>query len=85
MKSNLPLRSAVIDILRDKDGLMLDNDLVVAIKSRYGGLIFSENEINKALMVLETQGLIHVQFITKNKRRIMQIKSDDVYMGVEED
>ncbi len=85
MKSRLPLRSAVIEILQNKDGLMLDSDLTVALKSKYGDFIFSNSEINKALLALETQGLIHVQNITKNKRRIMKIESDDVYMGVEED
>jgi hypothetical protein len=85
MKSQLPLRSAIVEILRDKNGLMLDNDLLVALKSRYGELIFSDSEINKALIALETQGLIHVQNITKNKRRIMQVDSEDVYLGVEED
>ncbi|MHA2089286.1 MAG: hypothetical protein ACW98K_00380 [Candidatus Kariarchaeaceae archaeon] len=87
MKSQLPLRSTIIEILRDKDGLMLDSDLGVALKSRYGDKIFSESEINKALLTLETQGIIHVQFITKNKRRIKKIDSDDnsIYLGVEED
>ncbi len=87
MKSQLPLRSTIIEILRDKDGLMLDSDLGVALKSRYGDKVFSESEINKALLTLETQGIIHVQFITKNKRRIKQIDSDDnsIYLGVEED
>ena len=46
-------------------------ELKKALKSKYGDLIFSNSEINKALIALETQGLIHVQNITKNKRRIM--------------
>ncbi|MHA2249986.1 MAG: hypothetical protein ACXAD7_06470 [Candidatus Kariarchaeaceae archaeon] len=87
MKSQLPLRSAIIEILGDKDGLMLDGDLLVALKSRYGDVYFSDSEINKALISLETQGLVHVQYITKNKRRIMKINSEDgsIYLGVEED
>jgi hypothetical protein len=87
MKSQLPLRSTIIEILRDKDGLMLDSDLGVSLKSKYGDKVFSETEINRALLTLETQGIIHVQFITKNKRRIKQIDSDDnsIYLGVEED
>ena len=87
MKSQLPLRSAIIEILRDKDGVMLDGDLKIALKSRYGSsVVFSEAEINKALLALETQGLIHVQLITKNKRRIKKIDSSHMtYLGVEED
>ena len=85
MKSQLPLRSAIVEILKDRDGVMLDSDLRVALKSRYGGVIFSEFEINRALLTLETQGLVHVQCITKTKRRIMKIDDKVVYMGVEED
>lgn len=87
MKSQLPLRSTIIEILRDKDGVMLDGDLLIALKSRYGSAaVFSAAEINKALLALETQGLIHVQLITKNKRRIKKIDSHQMtYLGVEED
>jgi hypothetical protein len=86
VKTHLPLRSAIIEILRDKDGVMLDGDLLNALKSRYGSsVVFSDGEINKALLALETQGLIHVQMITKNKRRIKKIDSQMTYLGVEED
>ncbi|OLS23873.1 MAG: hypothetical protein HeimC2_24820 [Candidatus Heimdallarchaeota archaeon LC_2] len=86
MKSQLPLRSAIIEILRKKDGVMLDSDLPIALKSRYGRtVIFSDAEINRALMTLETQGLIHVQLITKNKRRIKRLDKEMTYLGVEED
>lgn len=87
MKSQLPLRSAIIEILRGKDGVMLDGDLIISLKSRYGSsVVFSAAEINKALLALETQGLIHVQLITKNKRRIKKIDSNQMtYLGVEED
>ena len=86
VKSQLPLRSAIIEILKKKDGVMLDSDLPIALKSRYGrSTFFSEAEINKALMTLETQGLIHVQLITKNKRRIKKLGKEMTYVGVEED
>ena len=32
VKSQLPLRSAIIEILRLKNGMMLDNDLLIALK-----------------------------------------------------
>lgn len=85
MKSQLPLRSAIVEILRDKDGVMLDSDLMIALKARYGDKSFSEHEINKNLLTLETQGIIHVAQITKNKRRILRVTENDAYMGVEED
>ncbi len=86
MKSHLPLRSAIIEILKKKDGVMLDSDLHVALKSRYGSsTVISDAEINRALLTLETQGLIHVQLITKNKRRIKKLDKEMSYLGVEED
>lgn len=85
MKSQLPLRSSIIEILREKDGVMLDRDLLTALKSRYGDNIFSNTEINKALLALEALGLLHVQIITKTKRRIMQVNNEMSYLGVEED
>ena len=55
MKSQLPLRSAIIEILKKKDGVMLDSDLPIALKSTYGRtVVFSDAEINRALMTLET-------------------------------
>ncbi|MDH5401062.1 MAG: hypothetical protein OEZ01_09870 [Candidatus Heimdallarchaeota archaeon] len=85
MKSQLPLRSAIIEILRDNKGVVIDTDLIIALKSRYGDYNFSNTEINRNLLALETQGLIHVQNITNRRRRIQQIESENVYMGVEED
>ena len=85
VKSQLPLRSAIVEILREKNGEMLDADLLVALKVRYGDKHFSNNEINKNLLSLETQGLIHVSILSKNKKKIKQITEHDGYMGVEED
>ena len=85
VKSQLPLRSAIVEILRDMNGVMLDNDLMLALKKRYGNYNFSDNEINTALLTLETQGLVHVQIISRTKKRIQHIVSEDVYLGVEEE
>jgi len=41
--------------------------------------------MNQVLMNLEIRGIIHVNYITKNKRRIEQIKDNMVYMAVGED
>ena len=86
MKSILPLRSAIIEILRDRNGEMLDSDLKVALKSRYGGKEFADHEINKSLIALETQGIVHVQVLTKYKKKILALdQKDSAYLGVEED
>ena len=85
VKSQLPLRSAIIEILRLKNGMMLDNDLLIALKKRYGNYIFSDSEISKALLTLETQGLIHVQIIQGTKKIIQEINEQDGYLGVEEE
>jgi len=67
------------------DGVMLNSDLMSSLKKRYGNYNFSDNEINSALLTLETQGLIHVQIISSTKKRIQEIKSQDAYLGVEEE
>ncbi|MCY3410921.1 MAG: hypothetical protein INQ03_04705 [Candidatus Heimdallarchaeota archaeon] len=86
MKSQLPIRSAIIEILNDKNGEMLDSDLLLALKKRYGEKNFSDNDINRNLISLETQGLIHVSVLTKNKRRIKQVGDmEGLILGVEED
>ena len=86
VKSILPLRSAIMEILSDRNGEMLDTDLTVALNSRYGANEFSIHEINKALIALETQGIVHVQVLTKYKKKILAInRSDQMYLGVEED
>ncbi len=84
MKTKLPLRYAIIEILENKNGQMLDSDLLTALKARYDFKEISLNEINKNLLSLETQGLIHVQVISKYKRMIIKVEGN-MYMGVEED
>ncbi len=86
MKSQLPIRSAIIEILDDKDGEMLDSDLLIALNKRYGDKHFSTTEINRNLLALETQGLLHVSVLTHTKRRIKRVdQNETVYLGVEED
>ena len=65
--------------------MMLDNDLLIALKKRYGNYIISDSEISKALLTLETQGLIHVQIIQGKKKIIQEINEHDGYLGVEEE
>lgn len=63
-----PLHTSIIEILIKKGGALADTDLYTALEKSRGDLSF--RELNKALMRLEVDGLIHVSNLTKNKRRI---------------
>ncbi|MFH0897692.1 MAG: hypothetical protein V1850_06575 [Candidatus Bathyarchaeota archaeon] len=60
-------------MLRKKQGSMMDTELYEALKEDYDDLSFAT--LNKALMKLEIQGLIHVYNLTKNKRGVELVKS----------
>ncbi len=80
----LPLRTVVMNILRKRRGVMLDDELERAIKKETGHQP-SEAELNGALMHLEINGLIHVSQITKTKRRIEIIEEGTEFLAVDED
>ena len=46
---------------------------------------YSDSELNKALMTLENQGLVHVSWISKTKRRIHKMTQDMGFLAVGED
>jgi DNA-binding HxlR family transcriptional regulator len=63
--------------------MILDNELVALIEKEYGEV--SQSTLNKALMDLEINGIIHVSRITKTKRRIEAIKPGAEFLPVSED
>ena len=65
----LPMTSLVISILQKRHGVILDDELIRALKKELGAEP-SEAELNGALLQLEINGLVHVSQITKTKRRI---------------
>ncbi len=80
----LPLRTVIMNILRKRRGVMLDDELERAIKKEIGRHP-TDAELNDALMQLEINGLIHVSQITKTKRRIEMIEEGTEFLAVDED
>ena len=79
----IPLRSCILAVLEKRGGVILEGDLASLLKDMYGD--YSETELNKALMSLENQGLIHVTWVSKTRRRIQRIRGDMGFLGVGED
>ena len=82
--SVLPLRNVIIDILKKRRGVILDDELIRVLKKELGDEP-SDAELNQALMQLEINGLVHVSQITKTKRRIEVITEGHEFLAVDED
>jgi len=80
----LPMTSLVISILQKRHGVILDDELIRALKKELGAEP-SEAELNGALLQLEINGLVHVSQITKTKRRIEVISEGTEFLAVDED
>jgi Fe2+ or Zn2+ uptake regulation protein len=63
-----PLHTSLVEILLKRGGSLTDTELLRALKKSYGEL--SLRELNKTLMRLEVDGIIHVSTLTKNKKRV---------------
>jgi hypothetical protein len=80
----LPLRNLIVQIVRKRHGVILDDELLRALKKELGTEP-SEAELNSALLQLEINGLVHVGQITKTKRRIEAITEGTEFLAVDED
>ena len=80
---SIPLRNLVLELLSKNHGIILDDHLTKLIEKERGKL--SVSQLNKILMQLEIQGLIHVKQSTPTKRLIEIVKAEDQYMAVGED
>ena len=78
-----PLKSCILAILDKRGGVILENDLDNSLRDMYGD--YSDSELNKALMTLENQGLVHVSWISKTKRRVHKMTQDMGFLAVGED
>ncbi|MFW9856867.1 MAG: hypothetical protein ACFFFG_17595 [Candidatus Thorarchaeota archaeon] len=81
--SAFPLTLSIMSIVERREGVLLEDDLIRLLRNDVGE--FSERELNRALMKLEIEGLIHVQSIKKNQRVIKSISEDQKYLAVGED
>lgn len=80
----IPLTNLIVNIVRKRHGVILDDELIRALKKELGTEP-SEAELNSALLQLEINGLVHVGQITKTKRRIEAIAEGTEFLAVDED
>jgi len=80
----IPLRNLVVNILKKRHGVVLEDELRRALKKEIGKEP-SEAELNSALMQLEINGLVHVSQITRTKRRIEVVGEGREFLAVDED
>jgi hypothetical protein len=78
------MTNLVIAIVKKRRGVILDDELVRALKKELGTEP-SDAELNAALLQLEINGLVHVSQITKTKRRIEVITEEATFLAVDED
>ena len=78
------MTNLVIAIVKKRRGVILDDELVRALKKELGTEP-SDSELNAALLQLEINGLVHVSQITKTKRRIEVITEGATFLAVDED
>ena len=80
----VPITNLIVQIIKKRRGVILDDELVRALKKELG-FEPSEGELNSALLQLEINGLVHVGQITKTKRRIEVITEGTEFLAVDED
>jgi hypothetical protein len=80
----IPITNMIVQIIKKRRGVILDDELVRALKKELGSEP-SEAELNAALLHLEINGLVHVGQITKTKRRIEVISEGTEFLAVDED
>lgn len=78
-----PLKSCILSILERRGGVIMESDLSMPLHELYGQ--FSEQELNKALLILENQGLIHITWSSKTKRKIQLMTNEMDFLAVGED
>ncbi len=80
----IPITNLVVQIVKKRRGVILDDELIRALKKELGTEP-SDAELNAALLQLEINGLVHVSQITKTKRRIEVISEGTEFLAVDED
>ncbi|MFX1510090.1 MAG: hypothetical protein ACFFBR_07295 [Promethearchaeota archaeon] len=78
----IPLRNVLLSILEKRQGVIIDKELTRLLKTNRVNA--TTEEIDRALMELEISGKIHVQQITKTKRKI-ELLGERRYLAIAED
>ena len=78
----IPLRNILISILEKRQGVLIDKELMRLLKTNR--VTVAPDELDRVLMELEISGKIHVQQITKTKRKI-ELLGERRYLAIAED
>mgnify|MGYP000365479438 CR=1 FL=1 len=78
-----PLRIAILEILEKRGGRVSETELKEELKKLYGEA--SSSVINRVLMQLEIDGLIHVEAVSPKERIIEKMAREKKYLTVGED
>lgn len=78
----IPLRNIVLALLDKRQGVLIDKELLRLLKNQRTTV--TQDELDRTLMELEIAGQIHVQQITKTKRKIERI-GERHYLTIAED
>jgi len=78
----VPLRNTVLAILQKRQGVLIDKELLRLLKTNR--VTATPEELDRALLELEISGQIHVQQITKTKRKI-ELLGERRYLAIAED
>ena len=78
----VPLRNTILDILQKRQGVVIDKELLRLLKTNR--VTATPEDLDRALLELEISGQIHVQQITKTKRKI-ELLGERRYLAIAED
>ena len=78
----VPLRNVILSILEKRQGVVIDKELTRLLKTNR--VTVAPDELDRTLMELEISGKIHVQQITKTKRKI-ELLGERRYLAIAED
>ena len=78
----VPLRNTILAILKKRQGVLIDKELLRLLKTNR--VTATPEELDRALLELEIGGQIHVQQITKAKRKI-ELTGERRYLAIAED
>lgn len=78
----VPLRNSILAILQKRQGVVIDKELLRLLKTNR--VSATPEELDRVLLELEIGGQIHVQQITKTKRKI-ELLGERRYLPIAED
>ena len=78
-----PLKFVIIELIEKSHGRISLSDLMEKLKEIYNNI--SINQVNRALMSLEIEGIVHVEAVSPKERIIEKITKEGAYLPVTED